>query len=74
MGGGLRLGQAWQVVQALEYLLVVCWGPAVKSRGRGGCFVLTLPASGTLRFQCYITLILTVFVGFSFNQVVFGEF
>ena len=28
------------VVGALNYQLVVCWGPAVKSRGRGGCFVV----------------------------------
>ena len=33
-GGGVG------VVGALNYQPVVCWGPAVKSRGRGGCFVL----------------------------------
>ena len=33
----------------MAYLLVVCWQPAVKSRekGRGGCLVLTPPASQT---------------------------
>ena len=33
----------------MAYLLLVCWQPAVKSRGkgRGGCLVLTPPASQT---------------------------
>ena len=26
------------MVQALDYLLVPCWGPAVKSRGEGKMF------------------------------------
>ena len=38
VGGGLRHGQAGQVVQALGYLLVPCWGPAVKSSGEGRVF------------------------------------
>ena len=50
-GRGLCLGQARQVVPTLNYLLVVCWGPAVKSRGRRGCFVLTLHLAGLCIFS-----------------------
>ena len=51
-GGGARIGKAGQVAQALDYLLVVHWGPAVKSRGERRGFVLTLPVSWTLSVQC----------------------
>ena len=39
---------AW--VQSIGYLLVACWGPAVKSRGRGGCLVC-LEGSGSGQLQ-----------------------
>jgi len=39
--------QGGHMAQALAYLLVVCWQPAVKlsGEGRGGCIVVIPPAS-----------------------------
>ena len=51
------------MVQALDYLLVLCWRPAVKSRVEGRVFCTDISSQLDFAFSALITLTLTLFVG-----------